>query len=119
MGDGRHDRAWEIAFKIEIRARDLHGHKARTYENGVRRHLAWIFRTRSGRTLFSGLIGDSVRAEQVVQDSLARTPNNGWALYGLLEACRARGDADDVAELRVQLDRAWTGDRALLNLSRL
>lgn len=63
--------------------------------------------------------GELDAAEAAFHDSLARSPNNGWALYGLKEVYRQRGD--DAAERAVgaQLERAWFGDPALLDLERL
>lgn len=58
-------------------------------------------------------------AEKAFQEALTRKPNNGWAIYGLAETARARGDAAAESEARARLARTWTGDPTLLDLKRL
>jgi tetratricopeptide (TPR) repeat protein len=58
-------------------------------------------------------------AEEVFRASLARAPNNGWALYGLSEVYRQNGRKDALADVSRRLDRAWAGDRRRLDLARL
>jgi tetratricopeptide (TPR) repeat protein len=63
--------------------------------------------------------GELDAAEDAFRASLARAPNNGWALYGLSEVYRRMGRADAVAEVTRRLDEAWAGDRDALELGRL
>ncbi|MEN3364103.1 MAG: hypothetical protein V7606_1377 [Burkholderiales bacterium] len=63
--------------------------------------------------------GDLDGAEQAFRSSLVRTPNNGWALYGLSEVYRKRGDTKRVAATEELLGKAWAGEREQLDLSRL
>jgi tetratricopeptide (TPR) repeat protein len=63
--------------------------------------------------------GELDAAEDAFRASLARAPNNGWALYGLSEVYRRMGRADAVAEVTRRLDEAWAGDRNALELGRL
>jgi tetratricopeptide (TPR) repeat protein len=63
--------------------------------------------------------GELDAAEDAFRASLARAPNNGWALYGLSEVYRRMGRADAVAEVTRRLDDAWAGDRNALELGRL
>jgi tetratricopeptide (TPR) repeat protein len=63
--------------------------------------------------------GQFDRAEAIFNESLKRAPNNGWALFGLAEVQKARGDAAAAARTAAALDRAWIGDRKLLDLKRL
>lgn len=51
--------------------------------------------------------------------ALARSPNNGWALYGLAEAQRASANRPQAAATRAALERAWSGDPAWLKMDRL
>lgn len=51
--------------------------------------------------------------------ALARTPNNGWALYGLASAERALGRGDRAAAAEKALDRLWAGDARWLRMDRL
>ncbi len=65
------------------------------------------------------MAGEPEEAARLFQDALVTAPNNGWSLFGLMEAQRAMGDeaaAEVTAEL---LDRAWIGAPELLRLERL
>jgi tetratricopeptide (TPR) repeat protein len=66
--------------------------------------------------LAAGRAGD---AEREFQAALKRAPNSGWALYGLTEAAKAKGDAKLAADAEARLAKNWVGDRALLDLKRL
>lgn len=48
-------------------------------------------------------------AEEVFRASLARTPSNGWALRGLMEVYRQRGDAAALAATRKRFETTWLG----------
>lgn len=48
-------------------------------------------------------------AEQAFRDSLARTPSNGWALRGLMEVYRKRGDAAALAAATRRFSTTWLG----------
>lgn len=63
--------------------------------------------------------GDTAGAEQAFRDSLNRVPNNGWALYGLSEVYKKRGDAARVAATEQLLSQAWAGERDQLRLEEL
>jgi tetratricopeptide (TPR) repeat protein len=66
--------------------------------------------------LAAGRIDD---AEAAFRDTLRRTPNNGWAIYGLVEVAKVRGDVPRQQQEEARLARAWIGDRRLLDLKRL
>jgi hypothetical protein len=51
-------------------------------------------------------------AEQALRDSLARVRNNGWALAGLAEVYKRKGDAKAEATARRAYTRAWLGGAA-------
>lgn len=63
--------------------------------------------------------GDANGAEQAFRTSLNRVPNNGWALYGLSEVYKKRGDAKRAAASEQLLAKAWAGERGQLRLDRL
>jgi tetratricopeptide (TPR) repeat protein len=63
--------------------------------------------------------GDLDGAEQAFRSSLIRAPNNGWALYGLTEVYKKRGDARRAAATEELLGKAWAGERKQLALARL
>jgi tetratricopeptide (TPR) repeat protein len=48
-------------------------------------------------------------AEQAFRTSLARTPSNGWALRGLIEVYRQRGDTAALAAARKRFEITWLG----------
>jgi predicted Zn-dependent protease len=57
-------------------------------------------------------------AEKVLRDSLARTPSNGWALSGLMEVYRQRGDKEALAATRKRFATTWLGQPGGPALSR-
>ena len=58
-------------------------------------------------------------AYEVFQAALDRVPNNGWALYGLMQAQKALGETEGLAKTQARFKEAWAGDPATLDLSRL
>ena len=79
----------------------------------------WYYPTR--QSLGAALLqaGDAERAEVVLRSSLARAPNNGWALFGLMKAYERRGDRAGVRVAGRLLEQAWMGKDELLELGRL
>jgi tetratricopeptide (TPR) repeat protein len=79
----------------------------------------WYYPVR--QSLGSALLraGQLDAAEQVLRASLARTPSNGWALSGLIEVYRKRGDAAALAAARKRFDATWLGTRGPPPLSLL
>jgi tetratricopeptide (TPR) repeat protein len=63
--------------------------------------------------------GDLDGAETAFRESLARTPNNGWSLYGLSEVYKKRGDQRGAQAAEDLFTGAWVGPRDQLNLGRL
>lgn len=63
--------------------------------------------------------GNLDAAEQAFRASLVRAPNNGWALYGLTQVYKKRGDAKSAAAAQELLDKAWAGNRDQLDLAKL
>jgi tetratricopeptide (TPR) repeat protein len=79
----------------------------------------WYYPVRQSLGAMLALAGDFDRAEQTLRLSLARNPNNGWALYGLKEVYKKRGDARGAREIEKLLAKAWVGQRENLDLARL
>ena len=48
-------------------------------------------------------------AERAFRDSLARVPNNGWAIAGLAEVYKKKGDRNGEAAAKRSYARAWFG----------
>jgi tetratricopeptide (TPR) repeat protein len=53
--------------------------------------------------------GRAADAEEVFRQSLIEKPNNGWALYGLMQAYDAQGDQLARAETEKLFAKAWAG----------
>jgi tetratricopeptide (TPR) repeat protein len=72
----------------------------------------WYYPVRQslGAALLRAGRGDE--AEQAFRDSLARTPSNGWALRGLVEVYRKRGDAPALTATRKRFESTWLGPQA-------
>jgi len=58
-------------------------------------------------------------AERAFRDSLARVRSNGWALAGLVEVYKRKGDAKGVAAAKRAYAQAWFGPAAGPDLARL
>jgi tetratricopeptide (TPR) repeat protein len=63
--------------------------------------------------------GNPVEAEAAFRESLVQTPNNGWALYGLQQVYKQKGDDKSAQAAGQALEQAWFGDRSRLDLARL
>ncbi len=72
----------------------------------------WYYPVRQtlGATLL--MAGDPKAAEAAFQQSLEKVPNNGWALYGLMEARAAQGDQVGAQEAATRFRQAWAGPQA-------
>lgn len=79
----------------------------------------WYYPTRQSLGAALLLTGQSDRAEEVLRTSLARTPNNGWALFALMKVYQQRGDAASARAAKQLLDKAWLGQLQTLDLARL
>jgi tetratricopeptide (TPR) repeat protein len=79
----------------------------------------WYYPTRQSLGAALLLAGDLDRAEEVLRASLARTPNNGWALFALREVYKARGDQANARAVEQLLDEAWMGQEDTLSIGNL
>jgi tetratricopeptide (TPR) repeat protein len=79
----------------------------------------WYYPTRQSLGAALLLAGDADQAEQVLRTSLQRTPNNGWALFGLMKVYEQRGDASKAKSTKQLLGKAWIGQLDDLHLRRL
>jgi len=62
--------------------------------------------------------GKPAEAEAVYQEDLKRFPENGWALFGLLQALRAQGKLADARTVDERFRRAWKDADVTLTASR-
>ncbi|HEY2560142.1 MAG TPA: hypothetical protein VGI48_10580 [Caldimonas sp.] len=79
----------------------------------------WYYPVRQslgGVRLRQGRLDD---AERAFRDSLARVRNNGWALAGLAEVYRQKGDRNGAAAAERAYARAWFGPPGGPDLARL
>lgn len=79
----------------------------------------WYYPIRQSLGAVQTLAGELDKAEQTFRASLARAPNNGWALYGLREVYERRGDDAGASAAQKLLDKAWLGELSALDLARL
>jgi tetratricopeptide (TPR) repeat protein len=79
----------------------------------------WYYPTRQSLGAALLLAGDLDRAERVLRESLLRTPNNGWALFGLMKVHEQRGDTRNARSAQELLAKAWIGELSALDLARL
>jgi tetratricopeptide (TPR) repeat protein len=79
----------------------------------------WYYPLRQSLGALQLLNGDADSAEQAFRASLAKVPNNGWALYGLAEVYRKRGDEKERAAAEKLFAKSWAGKPGQLSLARL
>jgi tetratricopeptide (TPR) repeat protein len=79
----------------------------------------WYYPTRQSLGATQLMAGRAEEALETFQAALIDAPNNGWALFGLMEAQRALGDDLGAAASAKLLEQAWAGDPDLLELGRL
>jgi len=79
----------------------------------------WYYPVR--RTLGAVLLeaGRFDEAADAFEASLMEAPNSGWTLWGLEQALAAQGDDAGAAAVAGLFEKAWIGDPALLETSRL
>jgi len=58
-------------------------------------------------------------AEKAFRESLTQTPSNGWALKGLMEVYRKRGDSAALKATQARFDSTWLGRKGGPDLSML
>lgn len=79
----------------------------------------WYYPVRQTLGAVLLLKGDAQGARDAFRDSLGKTPNNSWSLYGLQQTFEKQGMAAEAREVEKYLARAWSGDRKQLDLQRL
>jgi tetratricopeptide (TPR) repeat protein len=69
----------------------------------------WYYPVRQSLAAAQLAAGRTDDAIQTFRDSLVRTPNNSYALYGFAEALKAKGMRDAAAEAEARFRAAWSG----------
>ncbi|MEX2156619.1 MAG: tetratricopeptide repeat protein [Gemmatimonadales bacterium] len=62
--------------------------------------------------------GKAADAEALYREDLKRFPENGWALFGLMQALRAQGKTDEASAVDVRFRKAWKDADVTLTASR-
>ncbi|MGZ9006362.1 MAG: tetratricopeptide repeat protein, partial [Burkholderiales bacterium] len=79
----------------------------------------WYYPVRQTLGAVLLMTGDTKAAREAFGESLARTPNNAWALYGLQQAYAREGKKREAKVVEERFTRAWTGGKASIQLARL
>jgi tetratricopeptide (TPR) repeat protein len=69
----------------------------------------WYYPVRQSLAAAQFAAGQTDDAIQTFRDSLVRTPNNSYALYGFAEALKVKGMRDAAAEAEARFRAAWSG----------
>jgi len=70
----------------------------------------WYYPVRQSLGAALLMAGRADEATEVFRAALIDAPNNGWALYGLMQAYDAQGDQPAKAEAEKLFTKAWAGD---------
>ena len=63
--------------------------------------------------------GQTAEAADAFKAALKEAPNDGWAIYGQMEAQKKLGDDAGAKVSESELMKAWIGPRELLDISKL
>lgn len=79
----------------------------------------WYYPVRQSLGAVLLLKGDAKGAREAFGESLARTPNNSWALYGLQQAYAREGLKREAKAVEERFSRAWMGAKVRIDLRTL
>ena len=79
----------------------------------------WYYPARQSLGVALLRAGQTDDAEDVFRAALARTPSNGWALRGLMEVYRQRGDVVSLRLAQQRFETTWLGKRGVPALTQL
>jgi tetratricopeptide (TPR) repeat protein len=63
--------------------------------------------------------GRADEAEVVFWEDLKKNPENGWSLFGLMQALQAQGKKDEAAQVEARFRRAWKDADVKLSAARI
>lgn len=78
----------------------------------------WYFPVRQSLGAVLLAAGRPADAEAVYREDLARNPENGWSLFGLTQALRARQADAQAADIEARFRKAWARADVTLTASR-
>jgi tetratricopeptide (TPR) repeat protein len=79
----------------------------------------WYYPARQSLGVALVRAGRLDEAEDVFRAALARTPSNGWALRGLMEVYRQKGDTVSLRLVQQRFETTWLGRQGMPALSAL
>ena len=79
----------------------------------------WYYPVRQSLGAALLMSGKPAEAERVFTESLEKFPNNGWAIYGIMQAQRAQGKTSAAQQTERQFQQAWAGHPDAMSLNRL
>jgi tetratricopeptide (TPR) repeat protein len=79
----------------------------------------WYYPVRQSLGAMLIKAGKPQEAERIFRRALEEFPNNGWALYGLMRAQKAQGNAASAARTQKRFKEAWLEDKTELKLDSL
>ncbi len=79
----------------------------------------WLYPVRHSLGAVLLAAGQAPKAEAVYREDLRRNPENGWALYGLMQALDAQGKKAESTEVRKRSDKAGAPADPPLTASRI
>jgi tetratricopeptide (TPR) repeat protein len=114
-----------VAGELAARKRDidkalLHLDRAIRYEDALvyTEPPDWHYPVRQSLGAVLLQAGRPAEAETVYWDDLRRHPENGWSLFGLLQALKAQGKTEDASLVEQRFQKAWTHADVQLGASR-
>jgi len=78
----------------------------------------WYYPARQSLGAVLIIAGRPAEAEVLYREDLERNPENGWSLFGLAQALRARGAEEQAAEIEKRYQKAWEHADVTLTASR-
>ncbi|HEX6404750.1 MAG TPA: hypothetical protein VF003_16570 [Pseudonocardiaceae bacterium] len=79
----------------------------------------WLYPVRHSLGAVLLTSGQAAKAAMVYREDLRRNPENGWSLYGLMQALNAQGNQIESAEVKQRFDKAWAHADIVLTASRI
>ncbi|MGH3778934.1 MAG: hypothetical protein ACRDRR_24910 [Pseudonocardiaceae bacterium] len=79
----------------------------------------WLYPVRHSLGAVLLAAGQAPKAEAVYREDLRRNPENGWALYGLMQALDAQAKTAESREVKKRFDKAWAHADITLTASRI